>query len=157
MTVQVWGRDASRAAAEADGYQVAESKAAFFETSDVLTLHLRLVAETTGIVTAEDLARMRPDALLVNTSRAELIEAGALETALKAGRPGFAAVDVFEQEPLYDPAHPLLQLSNVLCTPHLGYVERGGYELYLGTAFDNVLRFEAGDRSQVLNPAALAD
>lgn len=157
MKVQVWGRDASRAAAAADGYLSAESKAAFFETSDVLTLHLRLVAETTGIVTAEDLARMRPDALLVNTSRAELIEAGALETALKAGRPGFAAVDVFEQEPLYDPAHPLLQLSNVLCTPHLGYVERGGYELYLGTAFDNVLRFEAGDRSQVLNPAALAD
>lgn len=155
MRVQVWGRDASRAAAEADGYLAAASKADFFETSDVLTLHLRLVPDTTGIVTAGDLARMKPDALLVNTSRAELIEVGALERALKAGRPGFAALDVFEQEPVYDPAHPLLQMPNVLCTPHLGYVERGGYELYFGTAFDNVLKFAAGDHSQVLNPAAL--
>ncbi len=112
-----------------------------FERSDVLSLHLRLTKETRGIVTAADLARMRPDALLVNTSRAELIEPGALAAALRAGRPGFAAVDVYEEEPVPGAAHPLLQLDNAVCTPHLGYVEKDSYELYFGQAFDHIIEF----------------
>lgn len=144
MEVRVWGREGSLSRARADGYDLFASREELFEGSDVLSLHLKLSAETRGIVTASDLARMRPDALLVNTSRAELIEAGALEAALRAGRPGFAAVDVYEQEPVLDAAHPLLALDNALCTPHLGYVERDSYESYFGQAFDQVVAFAEG-------------
>ncbi len=151
MQVWVWGREASVAAARADGFEVAPSRAAFFAGSEVLSLHVRLNAETRGMVTPADLATMRTDALLVNTSRAELIAPGVLEAALAAGRPGFAAVDVYEDEPVLGARHPLLALPNALCTPHLGYVERDNYELYFGTAFDNLLAFAAG------RPANLAD
>lgn len=144
MDVRIWGREGSLSRARSDGYALAGSREELFQQSDVLSLHLKLSAETRGIVTASDLARMRPDALLVNTSRAELIETGALEAALRAGRPGFAAVDVYEQEPLIGAmgaAHPLLALGNALCTPHLGYVERDSYESYFGQAFDQVVEF----------------
>lgn len=141
MRVVVWGREGSLTRALADDYTIAISKEALFDEADVLTLHLRLTDETRGIVTAADLARMKRDALLVNTSRAELIESGALEAALRAGRPGFAAVDVYEEEPIRGAPHPLLALENALCTPHLGYVERDSYELYFGQAFDNVNAF----------------
>jgi D-3-phosphoglycerate dehydrogenase / 2-oxoglutarate reductase len=140
----VWGRDASTAAARVDGFEAAPSRAAFFAESDVISLHVRLNAQTTGIVRAEDLARMKTTALLVNTSRAELIAAGALEAALAAGRPGFGAVDVFEDEPLYGPRHALLGLPNVLCTPHIGYVEKDNYERYFGIAFDQINAFAEG-------------
>lgn len=142
MPVLVWGREPSRAQALADGHRVAASKEAFFAEADVLSLHLRLNDATRGVVTASDLACMKPSAVLLNTSRAELIEPGALLRALQQGRPGFAAVDVFEQEPL--PAtDPLLQLPNVVATPHLGYVEQKGYELYFSAALRNVLSFAA--------------
>ncbi|MBL8379732.1 MAG: D-2-hydroxyacid dehydrogenase family protein [Burkholderiales bacterium] len=144
MRVWAWGRDASLAAARADGFEVAPSRAAFFAESDVVSLHVRLTADTRGLITAADLAGMRADALVVNTSRAELIAPGALAGALKAGRPGMAAVDVFESEPVEGARHPLLALPNAICTPHLGYVERDNYELYFGTAFDNVLAFASG-------------
>ncbi|MCZ2497974.1 D-2-hydroxyacid dehydrogenase family protein [Xylophilus sp. Kf1] len=144
MRVWVWGRDASTAAARADGFEVAPSREAFFAESDVLSLHVRLNAETTGLVTAEDLGRMKTTALLVNTSRAELVAEGALEQALRRGRPGFAAVDVYEQEPVLGDGHPLLRLPNALCTPHIGYVEKDNYERYYGIAFDNINRFAAG-------------
>lgn len=143
MNVVVWGRDASRAAATRDGFQVAASREAFFSEADVLSLHLLLNKETRGSVTATDLARMKPDALFVNTSRAELVEADALLNALRQGRPGQAALDVFESEPL-PPASPLLQMENVLATPHLGYVERDSYELYFRAAFQNVVDFAHG-------------
>jgi D-3-phosphoglycerate dehydrogenase len=133
MNVIVFGREGSLMRAQADAFATA-TREELFAHSDVLSLHLRFTEETRGIVTAADLARMKSDALLVNTSRAELIESGALEAALRAGRPGFAAVDVYEEEPLT--AHPLLAMDNVLCTPHLGYVERDSYELYFGQAFD---------------------
>jgi D-3-phosphoglycerate dehydrogenase len=139
MRVLAWGREGSQSRAQADGYEFAPSRDAFFESSDVLSLHVRLTEETRGIVTAADLARMKPDALLVNTSRAELIETGALEQALRNGRPGFAAVDVYEDEPIVK--HPLLSMDNAVCTPHLGYVEKDSYELYFGQAFDNVNAF----------------
>lgn len=135
MNVIAWGREGSQSRAAADGFAVSSS---LFEDADVLSLHLRLTKETRGIVTAADLARMKADALLVNTSRAELIEPGALEAALRAGRPGFAAVDVYEEEPVLGAAHPLLRLPNVLATPHLGYVEKDSYELYFGQAFDAI-------------------
>jgi len=144
MRVLAFGREGSLTRAQADGFEVATSKDALFEQSDVLSLHLRLTKETRGIVTAADLASMKPTALLVNTSRAELIERDALVNALRAGRPGFAAVDVYEEEPILGASHPLLQLDNALCTPHLGYVEKDSYELYLGQAFDQVLAFAAG-------------
>ncbi len=143
MNVLVWGREASHARAQADGFAVATSAADLFERADVLSLHLRMTNETKGIVTAALLASMKRDALLVNTSRAELIAPGALEAALRAGRPGFAAVDVYEEEPVLGASHPLLSLDNALCTPHLGYVERDSYELYFGEAFDNVLEWNA--------------
>ncbi len=146
MPVLVWGREPSRAQALADGHRVAASKEAFFAEADVLSLHLRLHDATRGVVTASDLARMKPSALLLNTSRAELIEPGALLGALQQGRPGFAAVDVFEQEPLPS-TDPLLQLPNVVATPHLGYVEQKGYELYFSAALRNVLAFVAQDRA----------
>jgi D-3-phosphoglycerate dehydrogenase len=153
MPVLVWGREGSAARAAAAGFAVAPSQEALFEQADVLSLHLKLTEDTRGIVQASDLARMKPSALLVNTSRAELIAPGALEAALRAGRPGFAAVDVYESEPALD--HPLLALHNVLCTPHLGYVERDSYELYFGSAFDGVLAFAAGQPINLLNPQVL--
>jgi D-3-phosphoglycerate dehydrogenase len=139
MRVLVWGREGSQSRARKDGYEVGP----IFPESDVLSLHLRLTEETHGIVTAADLAQMKPDALLVNTSRAELIAPGALEAALRAGRPGYAAVDVYEEEPILGAQHPLLSMDNAVCTPHLGYVEKDSYELYFGQAFDNVIAFAA--------------
>jgi D-3-phosphoglycerate dehydrogenase / 2-oxoglutarate reductase len=144
MRVVAWGREGSLTRAAADGHAVTSSKEELFETSDVLSLHLRLTDETRAIVTPSDLARMKPDALIVNTSRAELIESGALEAALRAGRPGFAAVDVYEEEPIRGADHPLLAMDNAVCTPHLGYVEKDSYELYFGQAFDNVNAFFGG-------------
>lgn len=144
MDVLVWGRAASQELARAEGHRVATSKEAFFAESDVVTLHLRLNDATRGTVTASDLAQMRPSALLLNTSRAELIEPGALLAALQQGRPGFAALDVFEQEPL-PAADPLLRMANVVATPHLGYVEQKGYELYFSAALRNVLDFATRD------------
>ena len=144
MRVLVWGREGSLSRAVADGDETALNKETLLAESDVLTLHLRLTKETRGIMTAADLASMKRDALLVNTSRAELIEPNALAEALRAGRPGLAAVDVFEEEPILGAAHPLLQLENAVCTPHLGYVEKDSYELYFGQAFDQVVAFAAG-------------
>lgn len=143
MNVLVWGREGTRSRAAEAGLEVAGSQAEFFERSDVLSLHLRLNEGTQGIVTADDLARMKPTALLVNTSRAPLMASGALEAALRAGRPGMAAADVFESEPVVQ--HPLLELTNFLGTPHLGYVEKDSYELYFGDAFANLLAFAAGE------------
>ena len=155
MKVLAWGREASIAKATADGYAVAPSKAALFEQSDVLTLHLRLIDATRGIVTRADLARMKPDALIVNTSRAGLIEPGALVAALRGGRPGMAAVDVYEEEPLPDGRHPLLTMDNVVCTPHLGYVERDAYETQFAGIFDQILAYQSGTPIHVVNPEAL--
>ncbi len=155
MRVLVWGSDASLAAATADGLEAAASRSAFFEQADVLSLHLRLASATHGVVTAADLARMKPDALFVNTSRAELVAEGALEAALHAGRPGAAAVDVFASEPLA-PDAPLLRIPTVLATPHLGYVERDSYEQYFGAAFENIVSFVTGSPTNLLNPEALA-
>jgi D-3-phosphoglycerate dehydrogenase / 2-oxoglutarate reductase len=154
MQVLIWGREESRERARADGFQVAESKNELFERSDVLSLHLRLHADTRGIVTLEDLSRMKPTALVVNTSRAELIEPDALIAALNRGRPGFAAVDVFESEPILQ-GHALLRLENCICTPHIGYVELDSYEMYFGAAFDNVVNFIEGTPTNIVNPAAL--
>ena len=155
MRVLVWAREASRARAAADGHEAAPSQAALFEEGDVVSLHLRLVPATRGVVTAADLARMRPSALLVNTSRAALIEPGALAAALRAGRPGGAAVDVYEEEPLRDPAYPLLGLDNAVCTPHLGYVTREEYEVQFGDVFDQITAYAAGAPINVVNPEAL--
>ncbi|WP_295549216.1 D-2-hydroxyacid dehydrogenase family protein [uncultured Pseudacidovorax sp.] len=157
MQVWVWGREASTAAARADGFEVAPSREAFFAQSDAICLHVRLVPQTQGLVTRTDLARMKPSAVLVNTSRSELIEDGALVDALRAGRPGFAAVDVFDQdtEPLQG-GHPLLSLPNALCTPHIGYVERDNFEHYFGTAFDNIVAFAQGQPRNLVNPEVLA-
>jgi D-3-phosphoglycerate dehydrogenase len=155
MPVQVWGRPESLARAAADGLTAATSKAAFFETSDVLSLHLRLIAATRGIVTAADLARMKPTALLVNTSRAGLVEPGALVDALRAGRPGLAAVDVFEQEPLRDRAHPLLTMPQVVATPHIGYVTREEWDLQFADVFDQINAYADGKPINVVNPEAL--
>jgi D-3-phosphoglycerate dehydrogenase len=154
MRVLVWGSEASRAEALADGCEVAATRAALFEQADVLSLHLRLADATRGIVKAHDLARMKPGALLVNTSRAELIEEGALEAALLQGRPGRAALDVFTSEPLAADS-ALLRMPTVLATPHLGYVEKNSYEIYFKAAFENVLNFAAGAPSGIRNPAAL--
>ncbi|NQW00591.1 MAG: D-2-hydroxyacid dehydrogenase family protein [Rhodospirillales bacterium] len=156
MDVLIWASPASRARATADDFAVAASKQAFFESCDVLSLHMRLYEATRGIVTAADLARMKPDALLVNTSRAPLIEAGALVNALKAGRPGRAAVDVFENEPVRDPNHPLLQLDNVLCTPHIGYVTIDEYEVQFAEIFDQIIAYSTGTPVAVINPDVLA-
>lgn len=154
MNVLVWGSDASRARAHADGFQLADSKAAFFEQCDVLTLHIRLNDDTRGLVSLEDLSRMKPAAVLVNTSRAELIEPDALIAALNRGRPGMAAVDVFESEPILQ-GHALLRLENCICTPHIGYVEQDSYELYFSVAFDNVVNFIKGTPTNIVNPGAL--
>ena len=155
MDVQVWARPASRGAARADGYAVAASKEAFFATCDVITLHMRLVDGTRHIVTAADLARMKPTALLVNTSRAPLIEPGALAEGLRQGRPGMAAVDVYEDEPLTDTAHPLLNMPNVVCTPHLGYVTREEYETQFTDIFDQITAYAAGAPINVINTDVL--
>ena len=155
MNVLVWAREESRGRALADGYSVAPSKAALFENSDVLSLHMRLVAETRGIVSAGDLARMKPTALLVNTSRDGLIQPNALAAALKAGRPGMAAVDVYESEPLLDRNHPLLTLENAVCTPHIGYVTLEEYELQFSDIFDQVVAFAHGTPTNVVNPEVL--
>jgi D-3-phosphoglycerate dehydrogenase len=154
MRVLVWGRDASREQAQADGFEVAASKIEFFETSDVLTLHLRLNEATRGVVTLEDLSLMKPTALIVNTSRAELIAPDALVAALNRGRPGLAAIDVFESEPILQ-GHALLRLENCICTPHIGYVEQDSYELYFGAAFDNIVNFIKGTPTNIVNPGAL--
>jgi len=154
MHVLVWGSEASPAKAAGDGCFSADSREALFESSDVLTLHLRLVPATRGIVTAADLARMRPTSLFVNTSRAELVEEGALVAGLNRGRPGMAAVDVFESEPILQ-GHPLLRLENAVCTPHIGYVELDTYEQYFGTAFDNVVNFIKQQPTNIVNPEAL--
>jgi len=156
MNVLAWAREQSLERARADGYATARSKAEFFERCDVVSLHLRLVAATRHIVTAEDLARMRPTAMLVNTSRAPLIEPGALVAALRAGRPGYAAVDVFEHEPMRDPDLPLLQFDQVVATPHLGYVTREEYETQFTDIFDQILAFAAGRPINVVNPDVLA-
>lgn len=156
MEVVVWASEGSRQAAMADGWTVAASREAFFEASDVLSLHMRLVDATRGIVTAADLDRMKTDALLVNTSRAGLIEQGALVAALRSGRPGMAAVDVYEQEPLTDPSDPLLSLPNCLCTPHIGYVTKEEWDLQFSDVFDQVNAYAAGHPSNVVNPEALA-
>ncbi len=153
MRVLAWGREGSRSRAQADSIEVAASQDALFREVDVLSLHLVLNEETRGIVSAADLAKMQPTALFVNTSRAGLIEPGALVEALRAGRPGYAAVDVYESEPVTD--HPLLHMDNVICTPHLGYVEKDNYESLLGAAFDQLLAFAAGDRTKIANPEAL--
>ena len=154
MDVVVWGSDASRERARADGFQVANSRAEFFEQSDVLTLHLRLSDDTRGMVTLADLSRMKPAAVLVNTSRAELIEADALIAALNRGRPGMAAVDVFESEPILQ-GHALLRLENCICTPHIGYVEQDSYNAYFTVAFDNVINFIEGLPTNIVNPGSL--
>ncbi|MBI1965278.1 MAG: D-2-hydroxyacid dehydrogenase family protein [Betaproteobacteria bacterium] len=155
MRVVCWGREGSTGRARADGYEVAASREAFFAEADVLCLHLPLNAETRGIVKRADLALMKPTALIVNTSRAPIIEAGALVEALKQGRPGRAAVDVYEEEPVLDGNHPLLKMDNALCTPHLGYVEKGTYESYFGAAIEQILAFAAGKPVAVLNPEVL--
>ena len=154
MRVLVWGREGSRSRAEADGHTPAESKEQLFAESDVLSLHLRLNAETAGIVRLEDFGRMKTTSLFVNTSRAELVEPDALLAALNRGRPGMAAVDVFESEPILQ-GHALLRMENCICTPHIGYVEQDSYELYFGAAFDNVVNFIDGHPTNVVNPAAL--
>lgn len=155
MNVLVWAREGSLARARGDGYEVAESKRAFFSECDVLSLHMRLVEATRGIVTAGDLARMKPTSLLVNTSRAPLIEPGALIAALRAGRPGMAAVDVYEEEPVLDTGYELFGLPNVVCTPHIGYVSRDEYEIQFSDIFDQIVAYAAGNPKNVVNPRAL--
>ena len=154
MDVRIWASAEGRARAIADGWEVFESREDLFATSDVLTVHLRLSDTTRHLVTPADLAKMKPTALFVNTSRAELIEDAALVTALNRGRPGMAAVDVFETEPILQ-GHPLLRLENAVCTPHIGYVEQDSYETYFSAAFDNVVNFVAGNPTHIVNPDAL--
>lgn len=155
MKVLVWGREASLARARADGYAAAPNRQTFFEHSDIVSLHLRYMDATKGIVTAADLARMKPTSLIVNTSRAGLIEPGALVAALKQGRPGMAAVDVYEEEPVLGATHPLLAMDNVVCTPHIGYVERDGYESQFSSSFGQVLAYAEGKPINMVNPEAL--
>src|ERR1019366_6943175 len=152
MKVLVWGQAHSAQRAAELGYGVADGKAALFEQSDVLSLHVRLRPDTTGIVGPEDLARMKPTALIVNTSRAELIQPGALLTALRAGRPGYAAVDVYEREPIVHGDHPFLTMPNVICTPHLGWAEWDNFELYYAEAFEQIAAFAEGRPLRLANP-----
>ncbi len=154
MQVRVWGSERSRLAAMADGHEAAASREALFADSDVLSLHLRLAEATRGLIGLDDLALMKPTALFVNTSRAELLEENALVSALNRGRPGMAAIDVFESEPILQ-GHPLLRLENAVCTPHIGYVEQDSYEQYFASAFENVVNFVRGEPSGLLNPEAL--
>lgn len=155
MKVLVWARQPSLARAKEEGHDVAPSKEAFYEQCDVVSLHMRLVEETAGIVTAADLVRMKPTALLVNTSRAQLLEPGALVHALRVGRPGMAAVDVYEEEPLRDPNHPLLTMDNVVCTPHIGYVTRDEFEIQFSDVFDQIVVYAEGRPINVVNPTVL--
>ena len=155
MKILVWAREGSLARARTDGYLTAGNKEAFFEECDVLSLHMRLVPRTRGIVTESDLARMKPTAMFVNTSRAGLIEPDALVNALRAGRPGMAAVDVYESEPLVDTSNPLLMMDNVVCTPHIGYVSRDEYEIQFADIFDQIIAFAAGTPINVVNPDVL--
>ncbi len=155
MRVLVWAREKTRSDAARDGHEVAPDKLTFFRECDVLSLHMRLVDATRGIVTRADLAEMKPTAILVNTSRAPLIEPGALVAALQAGRPGMAAVDVFEKEPVVDTDHPLLNMPNVIATPHIGYVSRDEYEVQFSDIFDQIVDYVAGAPSHVVNPAVL--
>jgi D-3-phosphoglycerate dehydrogenase len=155
MRVQCWGREGSLERARAAGFEVAPDRGSFFETSDVLSLHLPLNKETAGIVTAADLARMKPSALLVNTSRAGIVAPGALEQALQQGRPGKAAVDVYEDEPVLGGAHPLLHVANAVCTPHLGYVEDDSLSALLHGAVDQILAYASGTPLNVVNPEVL--
>ena len=152
MHVLVWGRESSLARAKDDGFATVASKSALFERSDVLSVHLKLNDETRGIVSAADLARMKSSSLIVNTSRAGLFALGALVMALRAGRPGYAALDVFDHEPILDPQDPLLRMDNVLGTPHIGHVEQDAYEHFYGIAVDQVLAFAAGAPINVANP-----
>ena len=154
MQVVVWGSENSRGRAVADGHRAATSCQAFFAECDVLSVHLRLNDNTRGLIKLEDLALMKPTALFVNTSRAELVDENALVSALNKGRPGMAAVDVFEAEPILQ-GHPLLRLENAICTPHIGYVEQDSYELYFGQAFDNVINFIHNEPIKLVNPEAL--
>jgi len=155
MDVVVWGRETTMEKARVDGHTLARSREAFFAGSDVVSLHVRLVPETRGMVTAADLALMKPTAVMVNTSRAGLIAPGALEAALRAGRPGMAAVDVFEEEPVLGGRHPLLALDNAVCVPHLGYVERGALEQMFSTIFDQIVAYASGKPINVMNPEVL--
>jgi D-3-phosphoglycerate dehydrogenase len=155
MNILVWAREESLERARADGYATAPDKAAFFSECDVLSLHMRLVDTTRGIVTADDLTRMKPTALLVNTSRAPLIAPGALIKALEAGRPGMAAVDVYEQEPVRDREYPLFKMNNVVCTPHIGYVTREEFEIQFSDIFDQIVAYADGTPINVVNPAVL--
>src|SRR3989344_3403020 len=154
MDVQVGGSEAARSQAVADGFRAAASREDLFATSDVLSIHLRLSDDNRGIITLDDFSRMKPTALFVNTSRAELVQDNALVAGLNRGRPGMAAVDVFESEPILQ-GHPLLRLENAVCTPHIGYVEQDSYELYFGAAFDNVVNFIKGTPTNIVNPGAL--
>lgn len=154
MRVLVWGRDASRERAALDGFEAADSRENLYEESDFLSLHLRLSESTAGVVRLEDLGRMKPTAILINISRAELIEPDALLSALNRGRPGMAAIDVYESEPILQ-GHALLRLENCICTPHIGYVELDNYEAYFGAAFDNVVNFLKGRPTNIVNPGAL--
>ena len=154
MRVIIWGSAAARERAQADGFELAPSKIELFKQCDVLSLHLRLGEQTAGIVTLDDLSLMKPTSLLVNTSRAELIESESLIAALNRGRPGMAAIDVFESEPILQ-GHALLRLENCICTPHIGFVEQDSYELYFGAAFDNVVNFIKGTPTNIVNPGAL--
>ncbi len=154
MDVVIWGREPSRQHAQQDGFRVADGKETFFEQCDVLNVLLRLNDDTRGIVTLDDLSRMKPTALFVNTSRAELVAENALVAALNRGRPGMAALDVFESEPILQ-GHPLLRMENTVCTPHIGYVEQDSYELYFRAAFENILAFMRGEPTNIVNPDAL--
>lgn len=155
MKVVCWGREGSTAQARADGFEVAASREAFFEQSDIVSLHIPLNKETRGIVKYDDLARMKPTALIVNTSRGPIIEADSLVRALKEGRPGFGAFDVYDDEPVVGGNHPLLKLDNAVCTPHLGYVDRDTYDKYYGAAVDAILAYAEGKPVNVLNPEVL--
>jgi D-3-phosphoglycerate dehydrogenase / 2-oxoglutarate reductase len=155
MNVVVWAREATRATARAEGWQTAPSKEAFFADCDIVSLHMRLVEATRHIVSEADLLRMKPTALLVNTSRAPLIAPGALVNALRAGRPGMAAIDVFEEEPVLDPHHPLLTMDNVICTPHIGYVSRDEYQVQFVDIFDQIAAYAKGAPINVVNPDVL--
>jgi D-3-phosphoglycerate dehydrogenase len=153
--VLVWGSESSREKAVNDGFEMADTKEAFFSTADIISLHLRLSENTFEIVKETDLSLMKPSSVLINTARAELIEKGALLKSLRKGRPGFAGLDVYEEEPIYNPDYELLKMSNVLCTPHLGYVEKNGFELYFSKAFENVINYVNGNPSNIANPEIL--
>ena len=152
MNVLAWGQDGSRARAEKAGYGFAANQTDLFERSDVLSLHVRLRPETRGIVTLSDLMVMKPTALIVNTSRAELVQPGALLTALQAGRPGYAAVDVYEEEPITGGNHPFLGMPNVICMPHLGWAEWDNFELYFNEAFEQIVAYNKREPLRLANP-----